>query len=237
MTPLWRTAWFDRGVRLRSAALWRGVEAQHVIATMRLADSLEELSVLEELLEASKPPLPSGARARHALVLAPFRYRSPIASRFRSVSDPGVWYGAEELATACADVAYWKWRFLVDSDALIEQALHTEHTFFKARVGGRCVDLSASPWNAAARAWSHATDYSACQELADEARRRELAWIRHASVRVPRGVCGAALKADALSLVEPFDRQAWACKTTRIGAYLQRSGHAERLEFSSSGWR
>ena len=236
MTRPWRAAWFDGGVRMRSAALWRGVEAQHVFATMRLADNLEELSVLEELLEASKPPLPPGAQARHALIVAPFRYRSPIASRLRKVPDPGVWYGAEEFATACAEVAWWKWRFLMDSDALVEQALHTEHTFFKARVRGRCVDLTASPWHAAARVWRQGTDYSACQALAGEARTRELAWIRYASVRVPEGVCGAALRADALSLAEPFERQAWACKTTRSGAYLQRSGHTERLEFSSSDW-
>lgn len=221
---------------MRTAALWRGVETQHVIAMMRLADSLEELSALEELLEASKPPQPPGAQAQHALILAPFRYRSPLASRFRRISDPGVWYGAEKLAAACAEVAWWKWRFLMDSDALVGQAVCTEHTFFKARVHGRCVDLTAPPWNAAARAWRQGADYSACQELADEARRRELAWIRYASVRLPKGACGAALKADALSLAEPFERRVWACRTTRTGAYLQRSGHAERLEFSSSGW-
>jgi len=163
VTRPWSATSFDQGVCMRSAALWRGVEAQHVFATMQLADRM-------------------------------------------------------------------------DSDALTGQALHTEHTFFKARVRGRCVDLTAPPWNAAARAWGHGTDYSACQALAGEARKRELAWIRYASVRVPKGVCGAALMADALSLVETFERQAWACKTTRTGAYLQRSGHAERLEFSSSGW-
>ena len=114
--------------------------------------------------------------------------------------------------------------------------MHTEHTIFQARVRGRSAELTASPWNAAARAWRDGADHSACQTLAGEARRRQLAWIRYASVRVPEGVCGAALKADALSLVDPFERQAWACKTTRSGAYLQRSGNAERLESSSSGW-
>ena len=159
MTRAWKPAWFDKGVRIRGGALWRGVEAQHVVATMRLADSLGEQRVLEELLEASKPPLPPEARGRHYLVFTPFRYRSPVPSRFRRASGPGVWYGAEEISTACAEVAYWKWRFLMDSDALAGEALHTEHTFFQAKVRGRCADLTASPWKAAVRVWRHGTDY------------------------------------------------------------------------------
>jgi hypothetical protein len=114
------------------------VEAQHVVSTMRLADSLEEQRVLEELLETSKPPLPPEARGRHYLLFTPFRYRSPVPSRFRRAADPGVWYGAEALETACGEVAYWKWRFLADSEALTGQALHTEHTFFVAQARGRC---------------------------------------------------------------------------------------------------
>jgi len=237
VTRGWKAAWFDTGVRIRAAALWRGVEAQHVVATMRLVDNLEEQRVLEELLEASKPFVPPDVRGKHYLIFTPFRYRSPIASRFRRASDPGVWYGAEELKTACAEVAYWKWRFLMDSDALADQALHTEHSFFEAKVRGRCADLTASPWKAAAQSWRHRTDYSACQELADEARKRDVAWVRYAAVRVAEGVGGAVLRPDSLSLTEPFAQQTWACKTTAAGAYLQRPGLDERFEFSFTQWR
>jgi hypothetical protein len=233
----WKPGWFDSGVRVRAATLWRGVEAQHVVSTMRLVDSLEEQRLLEELLEASKPPLPPAARGRHYLIFTPFRYRSPMATRFRRALDPGVWYGAEALATACGEVAYWKWRFLTDSDALAHQALHTEHTFFQAKVRGRCADLGAPPWKAAAQAWRHKTDYSGCQDLADEARRRELAWIRYGAVRVAGGVCGAVLRPDALSLADNFEQQTWACKTSKGGAYFRRAGGLERYEFSAAEWR
>lgn len=236
MARAWKPAWFDTGTRVRSAALWRGVEAQHVVATMRLADSLDEQRVLEELLEASKPPLPPEARNRHYLVFTPFRYRSPVASRFRRAHDPGVWYGAEELKTACAEVAYWKWRFLMDSDALAGQALHTEHTFFEARVRGRCADLTASPWKAASRNWRDKADFTECHALAEEARERDLAWIRYAAARSSDGVCGAVLKPDALSVAEPFEQQTWACKTTGAGAWLQRAGRGERYGFSATEW-
>ena len=237
MTRAWKAAWFDTGVRARAGSLWRGVEAQHLVATMRLADSLEEQRVLEELLEASKPPLPETARTKHYLIFTPFRYRSPVATRFRRAADPGVWYGAEELRTACAEVAYWKWRFLTDSDALAGQALHTQHSFFKANARGHCVDLTSAPWKASARAWTHKADYSACQDLADDARRRDLAWIRYTAVRTSDGVGGAVLRSDALSLSGAPAQQTWACKTTAAGAYLQRAGTEERFEFPAAQWR
>jgi hypothetical protein len=234
VSPAWKPAWFDTGVRARSAMLWRGVEAQHIVSTMRLTDNLDEQRILEELLESSKPALPPEAKDRHYLIFTPFRYRSPIASRFRRAHDAGVWYGAEELETACGELAYWKWRFLLDSDGLAGQALYTEHTFFQARVRGRCADLSVLPWKAAAERWRHKSDFSDCQGLADEARKRELAWIRYTAVRVAGGVCGAALNSDALSIAEPLEQQTWACKTAAAGAYVQRAGRPERYEFPFS---
>jgi hypothetical protein len=222
VTRPWKAAWFEAGVHSKVAPLWRGVEAQHVVATMRLVDALAEHRVLEDLLDASKPTVPEEAKGQHFLLFTPFRYRSRFPSRFRRPTDPGVWYGAEELQTACAEVAYWRWRFLMDSDGLRDQALYTEHTFFQARVRGRSLDLTAAPWKSAARAWTQKTDYSACQDLGAEARSRGVAWIRYGSVRLPGGTCGAVLDPTALSLREGFEQQTWDCKTARGGVYLQR---------------
>jgi len=237
VTRPWKAGWFDTGVHQKTGSLWRGVEAQHLIATLKLTDSRREHEVLEGLLEASKPPLPAEAAGQHFLLFTPFRYRSRFPSRFRRSADPGVWYGAEELETACAEVAYWRWRFLMDSEGLHEEALHTTHTFFQARVRGRCVDLTAAPWKAAARAWSRQTDYSACQEVGLEARERRIAWIRYGSVRRPGGTCGAALEPTALSLREGFEQQTWDCKTARAGVYLQRRiERGQHYEFAAQSF-
>jgi hypothetical protein len=236
VTQSWKPAWLSTGVRNKTADLWRGVEAQHVISTMRLADNANEQRVLEELLETSKPALPPQASGLHYLIFTPFRYRSPFPSRFRRPHDPGVWYGAEELKTACAEVAYWKWRFLVDSDGLRDGALHTEHTFFLAKVRGRCADLTAAPWKAAAQAWTHQSEFAECQAFADTARERDVAWIRYASVRVMDGNCGAVFTPESLSLPEPFEQQTWACKTNVQGAWLQRAGGG-RYDFPASDWK
>ncbi len=229
----WKAEWFE-SARSQSRELWRGVEAQHVVSTMRLADNAAEQRVLEELLETSKPALPPGAARHHYLVFTPFRYRSPVATRFRRPHDPGVWYGAEALRTACAEVAFWKWRFLMDSEALAKSALHTEHTFFKAKARGRCADLTAAPWKAAARAWTQKSDFRECQALAEAARGRGIGWIRYLAVRA-EGTCGAVLRPEALSLVSPFVQQTWACKATAAGAWMQRAG-GERYDFPAAHW-
>jgi len=94
---------------------FRMVETQHIAATMRLVDSAAEQDVLEQLLDASKPPLPPEARGTHYLLAAPFRYLPPTGSRFRSPHMPGIWYGADDPYCACAEIAYWRQRFLLDS--------------------------------------------------------------------------------------------------------------------------
>ena len=100
-------------------ALWRAVEAQHVVSTMALVDSIEEQHVLERLLEDTKPPIPAAAAHLHWLLFTPFRYPPPPGgSRFRGPNDPGVFYGADEIRTACAELGYWRWRHLLDSPAL-----------------------------------------------------------------------------------------------------------------------
>ena len=237
MTRAWKDTWFESGVNTKGAGLWRGVEAQHVIATLKLTDTREEHEVLESLLEGSKPPLPPGVEQQHFLVFTPFRYRSPIASRFRRATDPGVWYGGEDLRTACAEVAYWKWRFLTESDGLRGRTLFTEHTFFQARARGRCADLTAAPWKAAARAWTQKDDYSACQDLAEAARPQNVAWIRYGSVRLSGGICGAVLAAEALSLPRGFEQQTWDCRTAQAGVYLQRRiERSQHFEFAAQSF-
>ena len=76
---------------------------------MVLVDTLDEQALLEQLLEGSKPPLPSGAAGLHWLLFTPFRYPPPPSgSRFRGQTDPGVFYGADEVETACAELGFWR---------------------------------------------------------------------------------------------------------------------------------
>ncbi len=217
----WRDEWLAHTPKAASALLWRGVEAQHRVATMRLVDSLDEQATLERLLDAAKPPLPAAAEGLHYLLATPFRYRSPHPSRFRAGGEAGIWYGAKERETACTEVAYWRWRFLMDSAGLRDGELVTEHTLFQAQVRGLAIDLTREPWSAASAAWTDPDDYTACHALARAVREQtRVQWIRYASARRPGGRCGAVLSPACLSLPQPVRQETWVCKVTAHQALM-----------------
>ncbi len=225
-TARWPAEWLQR-LRSARATLWRGVEAQHRLATMKLVDSAAEQEVLEAALEKSKPPVPRGAERLHYLLVTPFRYVSPWPSRFRAGGEGGVWYGAERLDTACAEVGYWRWRFAHDSDGLRGQRVLSELTFFQAHVAGRVVDLTRAPWTGHERDWMHPSDYGACHALAHAARAARAAWIRYRSVRDPRhGRCGAVLELAALAIGDLTRQQSWACRAQADGVLMRPLGIA-----------
>ena len=196
---------------------FRMVETQYVAATMRLVDSADEQLVLEEMLEASKPPLPAQAKGSHYLLAAPFRYVPQTASRFRAVNSAGIWYGSDDAYCACAEIAYWRQRFLLDSVGLMKQPLVTDLSMYEASVKGRALDLLSHPWVLAQALWMHPSDYVETQKLAALIRdsQTEVTWIRYASVRADDHVCAAVFDPHSLTMVTPEGRyETWHCHTT-----------------------
>jgi hypothetical protein len=216
--------------------LWRAVEAQHVASTLRLVDDLEEQRVLEEILDAAKPAVPPAARRLHYLLFTPFRYAAPYASRFRAVTDPGVFYGAEGIRTACAELGYWRWRFLQDAAGLAQLGPAAQ-TLFEVGTRTLSADLEKPPFARDAARWKHRTDYSGTQEFGRAARQAEVGLIRYASVRDPAGGrCGAVLRPDAFSPPHPISpTQTWILTVTRDFAVWQRDREAH--EFDMRGWK
>lgn len=225
----WDPRWFDETLRVRQLLVWRGVESQYAAATVRLVDSLQEQDLLEQMLEASKPPI---AKGRHYLLFTPFRYTPPHPHRFRPAHEHGQWYGARNQVAVCAEIAYWRHRFILDSMGLLGEDLLTEHTLFQAQLRGPSIDLMQEPWNRRRAQWTHGSDYTAPQALAAEARHRGVLWIQYESVRAPHEACAVALVPDAL--FEPpqgidATRQRWICKATRSKVML--IGDADRFEW------
>jgi hypothetical protein len=142
----WNPDWVHEFTADLRMPAFRMVETQYVAATMRLVDSADEQQMLEDMLETSKPPLPPQASGLHYLLAAPFRYVPQTGSRFRAVNSPGIWYGADDAYCACAEIAYWRQRFLLDSAGLMKQTLSTEHSMVEASVQGRALDLLSHPW-------------------------------------------------------------------------------------------
>jgi len=216
--------------------LWRAVEAQHRATTMRLVDTLEEQAQLEQLLETSKPPAPAAAQGLHYLLVTPFRYppRFPTGSRFRAATDAGVFYGAAEQRTACAELGYWRWRFLMDSPAL-QKLEPLAHTLFQCGVAGLTIDLRLAPFLRNKAHWTSRNDYTHCQQLAAAAREAGVAMIRYASVRDPRaGACAAVLTPSAFTS-PPAEEQSWLLTVTRTRVSWQRDSvlHSQGFEFAA----
>lgn len=191
--------------------VWRIVESQHVASTMKIVDDLDEQAVLEALLEGSKPLVPREAAHLDYLLATPFRYWPPPGgSRFRAITDPGVFYGAEDVRTAAAEVGYWRWRFLKDAVGLARIG-PVPHTAFSAEVGTRIVDLRSPPFSRQAARWEDPVDYRYTQGFAAVAREARLGAIQYRSVRAgPPAWCMAVLEPQAFARPAPNPvQQTW----------------------------
>jgi len=217
--------------------VWRMVEAQHVASTMKIVDSPAEQDVLEALLDASKPALPPEAGTLDYLLATPFRYPPlPGGSRFRIGIDPGVFYGADSVPTAAAELGYWRWRFLHDAEDL-ERLEPVPHTAFAAQVETSIVDLREPPFVTDAPRWTHPTDYRDTQAFARLARAGGVGGIVYASVRSPTPAwCLALLTPEGFAQRKPQNgRQTWWLAVTRDGVLWRRD--SESLSFAAAPWQ
>ena len=192
---------------------WRAVEAQHKNATMNLVHgNVADQTLLEQILEEVKPELPEEAKGLHWLLMTPFRYRPPLpaGSRFRRRTDPGVFYGAEDRETSCAESGYWRLRVWLDSKGLSAQPATVPVTLFQFKAAtGSAIDLTRPPLSADEALWTAQDDYSGTHALAENARAAAIEVIRYASVRNPGGRCLALLSP------EPFRNVPAPCDETQ----------------------
>lgn len=233
---IWTPPALSSEARPWQASVWRVVEAQHIATTMKLVDDPAEQDLLEALLEGSKPPAAAGTAALHYLLAAPFRYSPlPGGSRFRGATDPGVFYGADSVLTACAELGYWRWRFLRDAPAL-ERLEPVAHTAFRARIATTAIDLRRPPFAQDAAAWTHPADYGATQALARQAREAAIGAILYVSVRAPGPAwCAAVLTAAAFARPAPEAHiQTWWLAVRRDEVQWRRDRDA--VVFSTAAW-
>ncbi|MDZ4095944.1 MAG: RES family NAD+ phosphorylase [Paracoccaceae bacterium] len=235
-SPIWTPAALSSEMRAYAGAGWRLVEAQHRVSTLKLVDSLAEQSLLEDILEATKPAVPPECRHLDYLLSTPFRYGTayPHGSRFRRAGKtPGVYYAAERPETAAAEMVFHRFLFYAESPSTPFPDDAADYTAFSVELRTeRSLDLMAGPLMRDAAHWTHPTDYSACQTLADAARKTGADLIRFRSVRDPgAGANLAVLTCDAFAAREPTGRQTWRIRIGAHGAQAIREHPALGLEF------
>jgi hypothetical protein len=210
------------------------VEAQHIVSTMALVDTLDEQAVLEELIDASKPPVPPPCRGLHYLLSTPFRYGAvrPGGSRFRRAGlTPGVFYASLLTATAMAEMAFRRLLFYAESPATPWPANASEYTAFAVKFKTqKGLDLARAPFDRQAAAWTDPVDYAPCQALADAAREAGVQALRYPSARADGGNI-ALLTCSAFASRKPMQRQAWRLHVGATGARAICAFPEQRLGF------
>ncbi len=205
-------------VRLRGRLL-RVVESQEQVATGAIVDSAAEQAVLEEILEASKPPVRDGAEALHYLLQTPFRY-PPLrhGSRFGSRFEPALFYGSLLERTVLAEAAYyrfWFWRGMTVPPP--SQQFITQHTVFRAGYDTAYgLRLQAPPFDAHADVLRSPDDYTETQALGAELRAAGVRAFEYRSARdTEAGINVAVISPDVFAPRHRIlGREEWTCTTT-----------------------
>lgn len=234
---IWTPAALSSDAHKLAGTCWRLVEAQHRISTLKLVgDSAADQAVLEDLVEATKPPVPPECRDLHFLLWTPFRYGTvrPKGTRFRRAGmTEGVFYAAEAPQTAVAEMAFWRLLFFVESPDIPWPRNPAQYTAFAVEYATeRAIDLTGAKYKRDRARWMHVTDYEHCQAFADSARAAKIDIIRYASVRDPGGGMNLALlTCRAFAKREPTAQQTWHILLNATGAHAVCEAPKLRITF------
>jgi RES domain len=224
-STIWTPAELSSSAQPLAGRAWRAVEAQHRVSTAKLSDSLAEQNRLEQLIEASKPVLPAECRHLHYLLSTPFRYGAPypVGSRFRRAGlTPGVFYGSELCRTAMTELAFYRLLFFAESPSTPWPKNPAEYTAFAVEFATeRALILTLPPLDRDRALWTHPTDYSATQALADHARAIHIQVLKYESVRAQEHAANfALLTCRAFARSEEVGRQSWKIHLSPSGIRL-----------------
>ncbi len=206
------------------ASPWRIVESQEDAATMRIVDSAAEQAALEQMLEASKPGTLSSNL--HYPLETPFRY-PPLrhGSRFGRISEPSLFYAADQQHSMFAECAFYRFRFVADSTAALRMPLFNMHTVFQVSINTQQgIDLTQSPFDKERHHLAHKSDYRASQQLGTDMRADDVLAFRYPSARCP-------LKGSGIALYSP---EAFGKKAPLTTWQWQSRLNGEVIEFSAN---
>jgi hypothetical protein len=236
MSRIWAACGERASFERIQGTLCRMVESQAQVATGAIVDSAAEQAVLEELLEASKPPPRPGSERLHYLLQTPFRY-PPLqhGSRFGTRFEPSIFYGSLQRHAALAETAYYRFWFWFGMRAPPPaQRLITQHSLFRAGYDTRKgLRLQAPPFDAHATELKNPKDYAETQALGAALRAAGVEAFEYCSARDPRG--GLNLAVFSPAAFSPADRirgrQEWTCTTTTERVSFLRAASRETSEY------
>ncbi len=148
---------------------YRVVESQESAATMQIVDTLEEQSLLEDIIESSKPPIPHLADKpkRHYLLSTPFRY-PPLkyGSRYGRQYESSIFYASHNVKSALYESAFYSFYFMSRSEKPFEGVITNKKSSFAANISTKnYVNLCLIEDPELQRALKHKSNYTYPQKV------------------------------------------------------------------------
>lgn len=149
----------------------------------------------------------------------------------------GVYYAAEAITPAVAEMSFYRLLFFAESPDTPWPRDAAEYTAFSVAFhADKALDLTRPPLDGDTVAWTHPTDYAACQTLADTAREANMVAIRYRSVRHPQGNNLALLTCTVFSRPEPTEWQTWRVRLSAFGVQALCEFPSRRISFDRTAF-
>jgi hypothetical protein len=210
--------------------IFRIVEGQDFIVTRKLVDNDHEHDILEQVIEDSKPTAPENNRQGklHYLLFTPFRY-PPLkeGGRFHTRIEQSIFYGAETLHTAMAEIAYGRFVFMQHSEAKLA-TMEVPHTHFVVEVASKkSVLLHRPPFDAQRQQISDPASYRYSQQLGAALRGAGVELFTYESARTfhKNRINVGLFSPEAFASNRPIAGEHWGVVVTQ-----------EKIEFSRRHW-
>jgi len=234
---LWHSLDGKKHITSLSMKLYRMVENQEEIATTVITTNRDEQTILENLLEQSKPVQSEPLGQRHYLIKTPFRY-PPLrhGSRFGATWEPSLFYGSTKKQTVLAEVAFYRFLFLADvenPDALTQYNLQSSHSvFYVSAHSENSIQLTQPPFSAHKNEISAADSFTVSQQLGKDMREAGVELFSFNSARLAGEINGAAFVHSAIKSKQPKEIEQWQCLTQSQRVVFHNTETKSMQEFS-----
>lgn len=235
---IWEQCQGEKHLKLIKGRLFRLVESQEQVATMGYVDTLEEQTLLEEMLESVKPSYTGkewSGDSYHYLLKTPFRY-PPLkhGSRFGRENEPSLFYGGLSAETTLAEAAYYRFVFWYAMQGEpIKPKINSEHSLFSIRYKTeQGIQLQHLPFDGFRAVLTHPKNYRACQELGTGMRQAGVEAFEYYSARdVQNGLCVALFAPKALAEKKPKNIDSWLCELSAKEVVFKQLGSKDLQVF------
>ncbi len=223
-----------------SMRLYRVVESQEEVATTVITASKQDQSLLEDLLESSKPSLEPPLSQRHYLISTPFRY-PPLrhGSRFGSIIEAGLFYGSTTMTTALTEIAYYRFRFLADVEdakSITRYKPQSNHCGFYVNTHSlQGLSLLEKPFQKLNL--SAVDSYSNSQAMGTKMRQFGVELFKFQSARDVGGINGGCFTHQVIKSKRPCATEYWQCLMLEDRVIFNKTLTKENLEFTQNDFQ